>query len=211
MMRNHPIGDLLMLVADRNTEYTMKGLFARPRSLGIRPITTKLFVHPNNDPGCRCNCDTFLRPWINQYSYAMVVFDREGCGHESDSREAIEEDVNIRLKRAGWEDRARAIVIDPELESWVWSPSQQIDITTGWAGRDPNLRSWLVDQGYIANAADKPSRPKEALEAALKQVVRPRSSSLFFQLASTVSFRHCQDPAFCTFLAILRDWFADEI
>lgn len=48
------IKDLVVLVADKNTEYTLKGLFTRNQSIGIRDISqsTDVFVHFQRDPGC---------------------------------------------------------------------------------------------------------------------------------------------------------------
>jgi len=38
--------DLVVLVADKNIEFAVKGLLSRPRALGVRPITSDFFVHP---------------------------------------------------------------------------------------------------------------------------------------------------------------------
>ena len=45
--------DLIILVADKNMEHTIKGLLARPPALGIRPLSFDIRVHPERDAGCR--------------------------------------------------------------------------------------------------------------------------------------------------------------
>jgi hypothetical protein len=53
----------------------------------------------------------------------------------------------------------------------------------------------------------KPQRPKEALERALQEVRKPRSSAIYRQLASTVSLEGCTDPSFRRLKTTLQTWF----
>ena len=53
----------------------------------------------------------------------------------------------------------------------------------------------------------KPVRPKEAAEAALRKVRRPRSSNIYRKLAEVVSLQLCTDPAFLKLKSILQNWF----
>lgn len=210
MSAGDPQGDLFCLAADRDIEEALQGLLARPQSLQIRPITATIRTHPNRDPGCYLRAHDFLRSFPRWFVHALVVFDREGCGNESHSREELEKEVEDRLQAAGWGDRARVVVMDPELEAWVWSDSPQVEKALGWAGRAPALRSWLIESGFLAQAADKPSRPKEAVELALRLVRKPRSSAIYREIAESVSLRRCRDPAFAKLRLILQDWFGLE-
>lgn len=198
--------DLVVLVADKNIEYALTGLLSRNQSLEIRSLTYDIYVHPQKDPGCFSKSDTFLRISIKSHAQALVIFDREGCGR-MESREALEEDVERRLSQSGWPDRAAAIVIDPELENWVWSDSPQVDAVLGWESNLPDLRTWLRQQMLLTAEQYKPSRPKEAMEQVLREVRKPRSSALYFELAQCVSFKRCSDPAFLKLKSVLRDWF----
>lgn len=207
-MSDRPQRDLVVLVADKDMEYALRGILSRSASLQIRGLTTDIYPHPAHDPGCLRHSDNFLRSFAKRYAHAMVLFDREGCGQESLSREEIEEDVEDRLSRSGWGDRAAAVVIDPELETWVWSDSPNVDRTLGWAGRTPNLRSWLVSHGVSFNAAGKPDGPKTAMQTALRAAQKAKSPNRFLELAQTVSFDRCADPAFHKLLERLRAWFA---
>ncbi len=150
---------------------------------------------------------TFLQSFIGQYRYALVLLDHEGCGREETDRLELETELEGRLAEAGWRGRAAAVVIAPELEIWVWSDSPHVDRVLGWREEGRPLRDWLVQRGYLMPGQVKPSRPKEAVEEILRTVRLPRSSSLYNQLARTVSLEKCVDPAFAKLRRCLSEWF----
>ena len=202
--------DVIFLVADRNTQAAVQGLLSRRESLAIRSVDGTIYAHPEHDPGCYLRAHDFLRAFRNGYAYAIVIFDREGCGNEAEPRETLEAEVEARLAAAGWRDRAKVVVLDPELESWVWSDSPQVELALGWTERSPALRSWLVEHGFLEKDQAKPGRPKEAMEAALRCVRKPLSSAIYQELAEKVSLRRCIDPAFEKFRTTLQRWFPAE-
>ena len=79
--------DLVLLLADANMHFALRGLLDRPEALGIRCIEAGFFVHAERDPGCLLRSHDFLRPFVNLYDHALVLFDREGCGKDRFSRE----------------------------------------------------------------------------------------------------------------------------
>lgn len=205
--------DLVILVADTNMQFTVQGLLQQHKKLGTRRINFSIhdiFVHPSKDSGCLRRCDDFLRSFTNEYHYSLVLLDLEGCGKEHLSREELEIDIEGRLSRSGWDERAAAIVFNPELEIWVWSDSPQVDETLAWKNPEQSLRQWLKVKNYIQDNEVKPKRPKEALEAVLREISTPRSSSIYHKLATAVSFSRCQDPAFLKFKTTLKDWFPEN-
>ncbi|OGQ79159.1 MAG: hypothetical protein A2289_03140 [Deltaproteobacteria bacterium RIFOXYA12_FULL_58_15] len=125
------------LVPGKDERQTVEGLLsARCESLNIRSLVCEIIVDAiGRDPGCF----------------------RRGSADE------IESDVRQRLHVAGWNNRADVIVIRPELEAWVWSDSPHVDTVLGWNDRQPDLRSWLVTQGYVTQRDAKLVRPKEAI------------------------------------------------
>ena len=191
-----PAKDLVVLVADKDMEQTVLGLLTRDPSLSMRPISRDVFVHPNRDGGCRTGAVAFLRPHITRYAHAIVLFDREGCGREPATREELEEELERDLAVNGWANRATVIVIDPELEAWVWSDSPEVERVLGWSDRDPPLRQWLIDRDRLDAGRTKPPRPKEAMRAALRAAGKPPSSALFAALARQVGLARCRDGAF---------------
>jgi hypothetical protein len=200
--------DLLVLVSDGQMQETIEGILSRPQALGIRPVAAVLRRHPRHDNGCCREGAEFFRPFIEEYQYALLMFDREGCGQESMSAEELERQAEAQLADIGWQGRAAAIVLDPELEIWVWSDSPHVDAQVGWSGR-PALRDWLRDAGYLVGQQVKPAHPKEALEAALRKARKRRSSAVYRALAEKVSLSRCSDRAFLKLKSILQTWFLE--
>lgn len=199
--------DLVVLVPGKDDHEALKGMLSRPESLGIRRITYQIQQHPDHDPGCLLHAHEFLKRESQRFSRALVVFDRLGCGAEERTPSELERTVLDHLEANGWNERAGVVVIDPELESWVWSSSPHVERILGWSGRDPDLRSWLTQQGFVEPGAVKSNSPKEAFRRALREVRKPASSSLIRRLAETVSLTRCQDTAFLKLRRILTSWF----
>ncbi len=202
--------DLVALVADKNMEWVLRRLLGRHAALHTRALAYDAYVHPHRDPGCLLHAHEFLRPFCRAYAHALVMFDREGCGQESSCREVLEQQVEERLGQWGWDDRAAAVVLDPELEIWVWGDSPRVETALGWGSRRGRISDWLRGQGLLRAGQHKPDRPKEAFENVLRAVSKPRSSSLYGELARTVSLNACTDPAFGRLRALLGDWFSEQ-
>lgn len=195
-----------MVTADGDAAGTIRTLLQRHQALSIREVTAQVDRYVGRDSGCYRRAHDYLRPFIRQFDYALVVFDRHGCGNEGQPPVALEEEVEERLRRNGWVDRSAAIVLDPELEAWVWSDSPHVDVALGWTQRPPALRSWLAEQGFLEQNQVKPDRPKEAVEAVLRFVGKPRSSAIYHDLAVNISLRRCSDPAFLKLRTALQRW-----
>lgn len=201
--------DLMVIVADGDMESVIRSLLSRPQAIGIRSLSFDVKRHLQRDAGCRTDSHTYLRLWMNSFNYAMVVFDREGSGGEQMPREQLEATVESNLSRNGWRDRCAVVVIDPELESWVWSRSPHVDRLLGWDGHSPSLREWIQSEtDYWHPDRTKPERPKEAMDAVLRRTKKRTSAALFADLASQVSVRNCSDPSFSKFQKALQNWFA---
>jgi hypothetical protein len=190
-------------------EFAVRGLLSRHEALAVRPLNARILKHPHRDPGCRVRGAELLRNYVGKYHHALLMFDREGSGCEARSREELEAEQETALRRFGWGDNAAAVVIDPELEIWVWSDSPHVDRALGWSDRTHPVREWLRDRGFFREGQAKPSRPKEAMQAALREARRPPSSALFQELAQQVSFQRCRDAAFLKLKRVLQQWFSE--
>ena len=199
--------DLVVLAADKDLEHALKGLFARPEALDIRPIHVDILVHPQHDPACARRGVAFLSNLSGRYHHGLLMFDHEGSGREQERVEEIRESLDADFAGSAWGDRAKAIVLSPELEVWIWSDSPHVAAVTGWTGRQAPLRDWLEEHDWLRPNEVKPKRPKEAFQAALRAARRPRSASLYRQIAERVSLRHCTDRSFLEFREVLRRWF----
>lgn len=201
------IKDLIVLVPDKNTQSTVKGILPRHQSLKIREIKYDIFVHPLRDPGVYNHAVEFLRELLNQYDYALVFLDREGSGQEIKKASDISNELKRNLEINGWQDNAEVIVFDPELEIWAWTDSPHTANAAGWEDYS-TLRAHLIEKKFWQQDYQKPERPKEALEFALKEKRIPRSSSIYQEIAEKVNFNLCTDPSFKKFRTVLRCWFA---
>lgn len=198
--------DLVLLVADKNAEYALKGALERTHRFGIRPITFEFRRHPGQDGGVRESGPEVLAREHRRFSQALLVMDFDGCGANSDAP-TLEAELDRRLQRT-WQDRAKAIVIEPEVDVWMWGSDNAIREIVGWP-HDDMIRSWLGRKGFEFQANNKPLLPKESLEAVLKEAKQPRSSALYQQIASKISLRNCTDTAFQRLRHQLINWFPE--
>ena len=105
-------------------------------------------------------------------------------------------------------------MIDPEVEVWVWSDSPEVARVLGWGSDFRALRAWLTSRRlWLPRRRRKPQDPKNDDAKGDGSGEEPsrkarRSSSKFHDLATTVDFSGCSDPAFVELTRTLRDaWF----
>ena len=200
--------DLIVLVADVQQEKTLETLLSvRSKSLGIRPVTFDIFRHPHKDSGVFHSAADFLAAYQPpEYECALVLLDHDWTGAPPATTE-LQQLLKQRLLTRGWQDtNCQVIVAAPELEAWVWSISPVVAevLRTSW----DDIHVLARRHNYWTAGNAKPDKPKELLEAILKQQKRPRSSAIYQELARRVSLAGCQDAAFQLLCTTLREWFA---
>ncbi|MCF8248180.1 MAG: hypothetical protein K9J37_23400 [Saprospiraceae bacterium] len=201
--------DLIVLVADKDIKALLEGLFPRLEHVnGTSQFDFDIESHPNRDNGCMNESVEYLRPFCRTYRHAIVIFDKDGSGQETNSREIIESTIETALASNGWKaENVAAIAIDPEVENWIWVNSVNMSKELNW--NEPKaLFAWLQENGWREQDASKPTRPKEALEAVLRKTKKPRSASIYKNIAEKVSFTKCEDPAFLKLIEKMKSWFA---
>ena len=211
MMSGSGKKDLVVLVADADALRALHGILARPEDLGIRSIEYEVVYESAHDAACRLRSAEILRDFLGRFDHAVVIFDRHGCSSD-ESRERIQARVTKSLGVNGWTDRGRAIVIEPELEAWVWGSTANVARVIGW--KQSRLERFLERRGFLAAEDSKPSRPTEAFEEAVRGAPRSRrkkvSARLFGELAEQAPLDGCRDPAFRELRETLRAWFPPE-
>lgn len=195
--------DLLLLVPDKNTEYTIRGALSRHQALGIREIDFQILVE-QGDGGVRCRGSQVLGVQRGRFSHAAMVLDYEGCGSDLGPAE-LEGHLDHALSHA-WGQRAKAIIIQPEVDVWMWGAETHLRATMNWTFAE-GIRDWLQSQSFVFDGNGKPSRPKEALEAAFRRSGVPRSSARYEHVAHRISLANCTDAAFLRLRATLVAWF----
>lgn len=201
--------DLVVLAADADAHRVLEAILKTPDRLGIRPVTFAIERHPGHDPGCWLGATEYLRPFLGRFRHTLVVFDRDGCG-STKTRRQLQNEINAALATNGWQDRARAIVIAPELEIWVWG--SWTNLATVLGSTESVLRELLTRQGLPTSDLDKPTDPKTALSTVIGRRHQSgrrnrRSPRLFGQLAANAPLNGCRDPAFRELRRTLRTWF----
>lgn len=197
--------DLVLLVADKNAHFALKGALERPEALGIRRIEFEFRVHPGRDGGARKSGPEILALERHRFQHGLLVLDYEGSGAAQSEAGALEAQLDERLQ-ARWKSQAKAIVIEPELDVWVWGSDNAVEQAISWpAGKA--IRDWLRERGFTFLENGKPIRPKEALEAALRRVGEPRSSAMYQHIAGKISLQRCVDGAFIRLRRQLAAWF----
>lgn len=200
--------DLIILTADKNMQQLLEGLLPRmPKVYAptIRTFSYDIKVHPLRDCGYKEYGD-FLRVFTSSYVYAIAILDYEGSGFQglpANLAQTIEND----LSQNGWQDKNACIVIEPELENWVWVNSPHLATAIDWESID-DLHQWLDKEGLKPLHQLKPNRPKEAFEQALFKSKMPRSSSIYKEIAEKASFKKCIDANFHKLRDMLIRWFA---
>ena len=198
--------DLVILVADKNMQFALKGALSRTESLNIRPIETEFIVHPGRDGGARKSGPELLRLERPRFTHALLVFDFEGCGTTLPNAEAVEHELDPLLANH-WGACGKSIVIYPELEVWAWGSNNALHQAIDWQASQ-NVREWLRQEGFSFDSSEKPTRPKEALQSALRETGLPRSSAVYQEIAETISLINCLDDAFIRLRQTLSRWFS---
>jgi len=198
--------DLLLLVADKNMEFAVEGALHRYQALSIRQIGFKTLIHPGRDPGVRLTGAQLVALERHQFRHACMILDYEGSGSVEKASD-LESSLDQEIEKI-WGNHAKAIVIEPELERWLWGSDSALEPIIDWKER-LSPRDWLRKQSnaHLFDNDDKPLRPKEAFEQVLRKAKTPRSSSLYREVTSKISVARCTDPAFLRLRSALQLWF----
>jgi hypothetical protein len=197
--------DLVVVVPDDPIRLAVEGVLRRREALGTRAIRADFRLEPGRDPGCYSRAHKLIQHEAKRCAHALVVFDRDWQGVPDGPAERLEQEVEERL-RPVWGDRARCVVIAPEVEAWVFSTSPHVARVLGWPGQE-ELRGFLRRRGLWADGDAKPADPKAAMRAALREKQIPPSAALFGELAGKVSLERCVDRSFVRLRDTLKAWF----
>ena len=127
----------------------------------------------------------------------------------SPGAERIRKRLREHILAAGWpEQDAVGLAIDPEIDAWLWTGTDHSSRALGWSTMEA-LGSSLQQAGHLQQGSSKPACPKEAAEWALRQVRKPRSSTVYAAVSCRVSLARCSDPALRLLVDTLRRWFPD--
>lgn len=203
----------IFLLADNNMRAVFEGFLTRSgayHSLGcgrfdFDTASDIKVAAGDNDPGLFTRGHELLRPFLTTHQRAVVVLDAEWEG--SPGAQRIRQHLTQQLQSTGWPEAAfRIIVIEPELESWIWQQSDHVAKALGFDSINTLMKNSDIQHAW-PNGSAKPDQPKLTLETLLRKQRIPRSSAIYRRITSQVSVKNCQDNAFQELLAALRSWF----
>jgi hypothetical protein len=160
-----------------------------------------------SDGGMHMHCHALLQEsgYLNSHNRVVVMFDKKFGGERPASE--VREEALGRLRANGWAgDTADVVVIDPELEVWIWQDSPHVHETVGHAG-ERSLRDELKNETEWPDGFQKPLQPKALFREVCKRNRKGYSSSLYRDIVKKVSVKNCSDPAFQQLAFTLRRWF----
>lgn len=202
---------VIFVVADKNMEFMFRGFLERAgafKSLGCREFEfdakQDLLVASDHDPGLYSKARNYAQGARRTHARLVIAVDADWQG--SPGADKIRQQIESECVLAGWTpDAVCILVLDPEIENWVWQDNPNVETEVGHKGT--SLRKQLAEEGAWPEGMAKPPRPKETLEAVLRRNRIPRSSGLYRRVAERVGVKHCTDAAFLRLAEALRTWF----
>lgn len=206
--------DCMFYVADMNMAEAFKGFLTRQQfhqSLGcgqfsFDPLQDLARAAGQTDGGLWRRAGGLCKGYIQTHRHLAVCLDRDFGG--SPGQTQVRQDVEMQLVEAGWnKDQIAVLVIDPELEQWIWQDSPHVESALKHSS-PPSLRQVLQNAGDWPAGQAKPNNPKEVLERLVDQNLRGnRSSTIYSKITSRVSVKSCSDGEFLALQAALLRWF----
>lgn len=203
--------DLYVLVADEDQRRVIETLLVRRRrALGIQEVDYRVEKHPQRDAGVFKNGPKFLNLVSREFSRAIIILDAQFGRDPQPSASELKADLAHRIDTGPWEQKPLVLVIQPELEAWVWSNSPRVGEILGM--RLAQIRETGAGHGFWSAGSAKPERPKELLELIVRRTKgRGPAPAEFVALAERVGVDRCSDPAFCELRDTLRNWFGPRM
>jgi hypothetical protein len=236
---------LLILTADYECVATLRGFFERRdfhKKLGCGPIQLggiffdserDIRVHPGHDSGVSKDPQLVLLPERNRYDKALVILDQAWSG-APDADEIVANIETIAEHEARWQrERFEVILIQPELEAWIWQRNIHVCEAFEFSGSENelwdllSLRSLELDsrsKKHVFVPVDtlaalapawslqdpKPTNPKGVVEALTRHCGSGPASGVFNEIARTIGVRNCVDKSFHKMRDALCRWFPSQ-
>jgi hypothetical protein len=206
---------LVILAADGTMVAVLRAFFERVAyfdSLGCALIEGfdprhDIFNVPGSTDGAtHLRAHETLRPRRPHTERAIVILDAQFGGDRPAAE--VRTELLERL-RPDWGDDVDVIVIDPEIEVWLWMDNPNVERALGWKGPG-KLRDQLAAEGVWPRGVGKPTDPKDAIQAQIRKNRLGTATRAYVKIAESVSPAPCTDPSFDDFRARLRAWFPRE-
>lgn len=210
--------DIIFHLADRHMEDGLRAFFSRDNwhyVLGCERFN----IDPESEsdiyrvPGCTDggvwkHAHANLQLFKDKYRHAVIVLDAAFEPHPGAA--VLRDDISRRMIASGWaNDRFSVIVIQPELEAWLWAPNLNVALAFGYANFD-QLRGALEAEALWNAGEPKPHDLKGARDHAAKHGGKKTGGPIFKNVFGNISRRAldlCTEPGFEALRISVRTWF----
>jgi hypothetical protein len=163
----------------------------------------------NTDGGIHRRAHALLRPYLPSHQNAVVMLDQHFGGRLPAA--VVRGEILNNLLRNGWSTECvEVVVIDPELEVWLWQRGNPHIARAFRYNESVSLEVFLEAAGFWPATALKPARPKDAARLLIRQCNAGVPMVVYSRIVENISVRGCQDPAFNLLASALRRWFPVE-
>lgn len=223
---NSELRHIFFLVADGQTETTIKAFFNRTdfcKKLKVGPfeVGDMDIEKVGNDAEVFYRAADRARSRLKTHQKLVVILDEAWDDKRAPDAATIKERLTQDLYAKGWEyDRFVVIVIQPELENWIWNDTAHMhrvfrfDQIPGFTSARDYFREAKVDSAgkrcHWPEQASKPTNPKEALHMLCRESRAKPDAAKYADVVCGVNVLRCQEPGFQELLATLRRWFGAE-
>ncbi len=201
--------DLFVVMEGRRDRAVMEAVLNRPYDLGIQPITYEFDLRFS---AVRTGGPDAGRERRGEFRYVICLWDHQGSGEENKPPSRVQGEVQARLNRNTLKGFSKALVIDPELEIWLWR--DRTAIASILEVDENRLTEWLNDW----RQAQFPKQtvetllqqfPKEALEEVMRRAGEKPDAALYGRITAIANLqRWSKEPSFRRLCSTLRKWFA---
>ncbi len=210
--------DVIFHLADQHMEAGFRAFFARAdwhHVLGCDQFTIDADSERDiyrkggyTDGGLWKHAHTNLTPFKEEYRRAVIVLDADFEPHPGS--ETLQADISRNMLAAGWEENSFCVVvIDKELEAWLWAPN--LNVAKAFGHNDfEQMRAALAAKQLWDDGAPKPNDLKRARDLAAKLGGKRTGSPIFRGVFGGISKRACdlcQEEGFTSMRAAIRTWF----
>src|SRR6266436_3081128 len=164
----------------------------------------------NTDGGIHRRAHMLLRRYTRSHQNAVVMLDKKFGGQLPAA--VVREEIRNNLLHNGWSaECVEVVVIDPELEVWLWQRRNPHIARAFRYNGAISLEEFLEAEGFWPSAAVKPPKPKDAAHLLLRRYRAGVPMVVYRLTIEHISVSGCQDPAFSRLVGALRRWFVDII
>lgn len=205
----------IFLIPCLNMGALVKGFFERPDYRKALRVSDDFDFDPDQDlvrdtigkdPGVWKRAHELLRGYKQSHRHAIVMLDEAFDGSPGAAR--LEGEIGNRMSSNGWNSRHEVIVLQPELESWIWQDCPEVESAFNYRQtQGTTLRAKLAKESLWDPETPKPADPKACAEWTRKTCRAKNLSYVYNTVARTVPIPPSPDPQFVKLRSTLSGWF----